>query len=49
MTDPNRPAEPAKLSTTEARQGVAPGVVRYVLLISTALAIIAMVLAYAFA
>lgn len=49
MTDnPTPSAKPAKLSTTEARQGVTPGIMRYVLMISLTLAIIAMVLAYAF-
>jgi hypothetical protein len=34
------------LSTTEARQGVTTGRIRYVLAVSTALAIIGMVVAY---
>jgi hypothetical protein len=47
--DPTPATEPKKLSTTQARQGITPGIVRYVLMISITLAIIAMVLAYAFA
>jgi hypothetical protein len=43
---PNGPEHAAVLSTTEARQGVTPGRIRYVLAISTALAIIGMVVAY---
>lgn len=47
--NPTPSTEPKKLSTTQVRQGITPGIVRYVLMISITLAIIAMVLAYAFA
>jgi hypothetical protein len=44
-SDP-QPDKAAKLSTTEARQGVTLGRMRYVLLISTVLAVIALGVAY---
>jgi hypothetical protein len=43
---PSAPAPAAVLTTTEARQGVTPGRLRYVLGFSLALAIIGMVAAY---
>jgi hypothetical protein len=50
MDDANNPREkPTTLSTTEARQGVTLGRMRYVLAISTILAVIALAVAYAFA
>jgi hypothetical protein len=45
-THPTSPQPAAVLSTTEARQGVTPGRLRYVLAWSMALAVIGMVVAY---
>jgi len=41
------PPKPAKLPTTAARQGVTVGRMRYILAISTVLAVLAMAVAYA--
>jgi hypothetical protein len=43
---PATPQHAAVLTTTEARQGVTPGRLRYVLACSMALAVIGMVVAY---
>jgi hypothetical protein len=46
-TDPQSlPRDAATLSTTEARQAITTGRVRYILAVSTVLAIVAMVVAY---
>jgi hypothetical protein len=46
----DRPLQPRRIekSATEARQGQTPGVVRWVLLVSTVAAIVALVAAYTF-
>jgi hypothetical protein len=44
MTD--EPRHEASISTTHARQGVAPGIVRWVLWISLSLAVIAMIVVW---
>ncbi len=45
-TPPSAPEPAAVLSTNQARQGETTGRIRYVLAVSTALAIVAMVVAY---
>ena len=45
-TPPIAPKPAAVLSTTDARQGETTGRIRFVLAVSTALAIVAMVVAY---